>query len=44
MSIYHKALDLFKFDYEITLESVPVTNKYRAMRVKRLTPGNNGSL
>jgi len=27
-SIFHKALNLFKFDCEITLESVPGTNKY----------------
>ena len=27
-SIFHKALNLFKFDYDITLESVPGTNQY----------------
>ena len=27
-SIFHKALSLFYFDYEITLESVPGTNLY----------------
>ena len=27
-SIFHKALNLFKFDCEITLESVPGTNQY----------------
>ena len=27
-SIFHKALILFKFDYEITLESVPGANQY----------------
>ena len=27
-SIFHKALDLFYFDCDITLESVPVTNQY----------------
>ena len=28
MSIYHKTLNLFQFDCEITLESVPGTNQY----------------
>ena len=28
MSIFHKALNLFKFDCEITLESVPGINEY----------------
>ena len=27
-SIFHKALNLFQFDCEITLESVPGTNQY----------------
>jgi len=27
-SIFHKALNFFKFDCEITLESVPGTNQY----------------
>ena len=27
-SIFHKALHLFKFDWEITFESVPETNQY----------------
>jgi len=27
-SIFHKALNLFKFDCKITLESVPGTNQY----------------
>ena len=27
-SIFHKALNLYKFDCEITLESVPGTNQY----------------
>jgi len=27
-SIFHKALNLFYFDCEITLESVPGTNQY----------------
>jgi len=27
-SIFHKAFNLFKFDYEFTLESVPGTNQY----------------
>jgi len=27
-SIFHKALNLFRFDCDITLESVPGTNQY----------------
>jgi len=27
-SIFHKALDVFEFDWEITLNSVPGTNQY----------------
>jgi len=27
-SIFHKALNLFKFDCEITLEFIPGTNQY----------------
>ena len=27
-SIFHKAINLFKFDCEFTLESVPGTNQY----------------
>jgi len=41
-SIFHKALTLLLFDCEITLESVPGTNQYLAIRVKFLAQGNNG--
>mgnify|MGYP006890258137 CR=1 FL=1 len=34
--IFHMALNFFLFDCEITLESVPVTSQYLAMRVKFL--------
>jgi len=43
-SIFHKALNLFEFNCEITLESVPVTNQYKATRVKFLAQGNNEGL
>ena len=43
-SIFHTTLKLFKFDCEITLETVPWTNQYKAMRLKFLAQGNNGSL
>ena len=43
-SIFHKALNLFKFDCEITLHSVPGTNQYYAIREKFLAQGNNGAL
>ena len=39
-----KGLNLFQFDSEITLESVPGTNQYEAIRVKFLAQGNNGGL
>ena len=41
---FHKALNLFKFDCEITLETVPETNQYIAIRVKFLAQGNNEGL
>jgi len=41
-SIFHKALNLFEFDCEITLESVPGTNQLSAITVKFLAQGNNG--
>jgi len=44
MSIFHKALNLFKFACKITLESIPGTNQYLAIRVKFLAQGNNGGL
>ena len=43
-SIFHKAHNLFYFDCEITIESVPGTNQYQAIRIKSLAPGNNGGL
>jgi len=43
-SIFHKALKLFQFDCEITIESVPGTNQYLAIKVKFLAQGNNGGL
>ena len=42
-SIFHKALNLFKFDCEITLESSPGTNQYLAMKVPFLAQGNTGA-
>ena len=41
-SIFHKALNLFRFDSEITFKSVPGTNQYLAVKVKCLAQGNNG--
>ena len=41
-SIFPKALNVFKFDCEITLDSVPGTNQYLAIRVKFLAQRNNG--
>ena len=32
--MFHKALNSFKFDCEIMLDSLPRTNQYEAMRVK----------
>ena len=43
-SIVHKALNVFKFDCEITLKSVPGTNQYQAMSVKFIAQEKNGSL
>ena len=43
-SIFHKALNSFKFECETTFESVPWTNQYLVMRVKFLAQGNNGCL
>jgi len=43
-SIFHKTLNLFYFDCEITLEFVHGTNQYLAIRVKFLAQGNNGGL
>jgi len=40
-SIFHKALNSFKFDCEITLESVQETNQYCAIRIKFLAQWNN---
>ena len=42
-SIFHKALNLF-YLCEITLESVPGTNQYYAIRVQCLAQGNNRGL
>ena len=35
--------NLFQFDCEITLESLPEINQYYAIRVKFLAQGNNGA-
>ena len=43
-TIFHKALNLFRFDCEITLESVPGTNQYLAIWIKFLAYGNNRGL
>ena len=43
-SIFHKAHNLFYFDCEITIESVPGTNQYQAIRIKYLAQWNNGGL
>ena len=40
-SIFHKAFNLFKFDCENPLKSVPGTNQYYAIRVKFLAQRNN---
>ena len=43
-SIFHKAPTSLKFDWEITLESVPETTQYLPMRITFLAQVNNGSL
>ena len=42
--VFLQAVSLFKFDCEITIESVPVINQYYAMQVQFLAQGNNESL
>ena len=41
--IFHKAFNSFDFECEITLEAVPGTNQYLAMRVKCLAQGKKGA-
>ena len=40
-SIFHRVVNLFKFDCEITFEYVPETNQYLVMSEKGFAKGNN---